>query len=802
MAEILSEIDSFDPMVSGGKAASLSALRRAGFEVPDFFAIPPNVVFSEQELGDWLLRLGSGPYAVRSSSRDEDGVNHSFAGQFATFLDVAAVDIAEKIAIVRASASAEAILLYAREKKIPPLAVPAVLIMPMLDARAAGVCFSADPVGGRRALAVLSACEGTGEKLVSGEVDGEDWKIFRKGEAVGQQGVISADDAKKIADLAWRCERHYMRPQDIEWAIDRAGKLWLLQSRPITTLGHCPDPDDTLRVFDNSNIAESYSGITTPMTFSFAQRIYESVYREFCFLLGVPHERIAAADDVFPQMLGMIRGRVYYNLLSWYRVLALLPGFNVNRTFMEQMMGVKEPLPKTLVQKVVAENERGRLADKWHLFKTCLGLLRGFFLLENQIKQFRLRLSKALDTPLPQSMDGEAMAADYRRLEGMLLKKWDAPLVNDFFAMIFHGLVRGLCGKWFASEPQLVNDLMADCGEIISAEPPRRICQMAEMVAKNSSLTKLLASRETPVAEKIRGLRADTTLAREWDTYLQRFGDRCLEELKLESLNVADDPYALLLSLGLLAQRGVTKADSINQVVMRPNLPWWKDKIFCFVLTNAQRLVRNRENLRFERTRLFGRVRALVSGMGRVLYADGTINEANDVFYLNLNELLAVWDGTGTTSDLRGLIAARKSEYAGYQQMPEPPDRIVCHGPLHRYEEFPAIKPAVMDDALIQGVGACGGIVRGKVRVVLDPRQVEMAAGEIIVARQTDPGWVVLFPSAAGLLVERGSLLSHSAIVSRELRLPCIVSLPNITQILKNGDEIEMNGGNGTVRML
>ena len=102
----------------------------------------------------------------------------------------------------------------------------------------------------------------------------------------------------------------------------------------------------------------------------------------------------------------------------------------------------------------------------------------------------------------------------------------------------------------------------------------------------------------------------------------------------------------------------------------------------------------------------------------------------------------------------------------------------------------------------LKGTGACPGIVRGRVRVVLDPLGARLEPGEILVARQTDPGWVVIFPAAAGLLVERGSLLSHSAIVSRELRLPCIVSLPGITTALTTGDLVEMDGTRGTITIL
>ena len=167
------------------------------------------------------------------------------------------------------------------------------------------------------------------------------------------------------------CAEHFGCPQDIEWAIE-GDQLYLLQSRPITTLGHTPDPSEPLVVWDNSNIAESYSGITSPMTFSFAERAYEHVYREFCKLLSVPQQKIQDNDDVFPNMLSHIRGHVYYNLNSWYHVLAMLPGFSINRSFMEQMMGVKEPMPNEVVQTILQRTQTTKAKDTWALIKTLI----------------------------------------------------------------------------------------------------------------------------------------------------------------------------------------------------------------------------------------------------------------------------------------------------------------------------------------------------------------------------------------------------------------------------------------------
>lgn len=792
----------------GGKGTALFHLSRAGFSVPEWFAIPP-----EEAVDPAAWPPLAGEYAVRSSAAAEDGAAHSFAGQFDTFLHVPPERIAEKVRQVRDSARAESVLTYCREKNLPPPSAPTVLIQRMIDPRSAGVAFSADPVSGSRSMTVIAAVAGTGEKLVSGDEDGETWNVMRDGAVPlePQDALLSAGDAKAVADLAVACEAHFGRPQDIEWAIDQTGKLWLLQSRPITTLGALPDPGDTLRVWDNSNIAESYGGVTTPLTFSFARRIYEHVYREFCTLMSVPHERIERADDVFPQMLGLIRGRTYYNLASWYRVLALLPGFQLNRSFMEQMMGVKEPLPEPLVERIVAESKTTRLNDMLALAGTCIGLIRQNRGLKKQIDRFQERLDRALDlsnSPALADSSAEVLVAHYRELESQLLKKWDAPLVNDFFAMIYYGVLRGLCKKWLGDKDgTLQNDLLAHTGGIISAEPPRRILKMAALVAGIPGLSGKLVDPELRQDLKIKLLAAHPELAAAFNSYLDDFGDRCLEELKLESPTVRDDASTLLISIGALAAGGKLRERAEDSPYKGTDAPRignpLKRMIFRHVLDRTRERVRCRENLRFERTRLFGRVRAIMREMGRRLWADGRLEDPADVFYLELGEVLASCDATGTTQDLAALATLRRKDFDGFRAEEAPPDRFETRGPVGRHQTWQRTVISVDTTGdLIKGQGACPGVVTGRVRVVLDPRGARLEPGEILVALQTDPGWVVLFPAASGLLVERGSLLSHSAIVSRELRLPCVVSLANITRILKTGDQVEMNGATGEVRIL
>jgi len=778
---------------AGGKAEALADLIRAGFRVPPFFVAPEGsgeesllAAFDEQFAADARV-------ACRSSARGEDSSEHSFAGQYSSFLDVGRSDLVSRVAEVWASGDSERAATYGSERNAEVLA-PAAIVQEMVDAAFAGVAFSADPVTGNRDITVVSAVRGWGESLVSGEVDGETVVIESEGTIRDRKGDVSVglpdDLACDVADLARRAETHFGSPQDIEWATGRDGTLHLLQSRPITTLPPAPVADVTPLIWDNSNIAESYSGVTTPLTYSFARRAYENVYREFCRLLGVPKDRIEQGDPVFRAMIGLIRGRIYYNLVSWYRVLAMLPGFRVNRSFMEQMMGVREPMPDAVVAEIERESRVGPVRDGWHLACTLLGLVRHAFGLPSAIRGFHERLATALDgAPADlEDLSAEELGAHYRDLEAQLLRRWDAPLVNDFFAMIACGVLRKLAANWLGDE-SLANTGLRDIGDIISLEPARRIRTMAEQHARGESIEEGLAD------------------------YVTLFGDRCVEELKLESTTLADDLSPLRHSIEALAERirseskgprespGEEGGNDLEEAIDR--LGPVRRLVFRRVLSLARARVRDRENLRFERTRLFGRVRRIMRGLGTHLVAMNRLDARDDVFYCELEELLGTFDGTAACPVSPPLVVARRSEFERYRAEPAPPDRFETRGSPAAPGAIVATSDAgASNTGDFAGIGACAGVVRGPVRVVRDPRGVELAPGEILVAQQTDPGWVVLFPAASGLLVERGSLLSHSAIVAREMGIPAIVSLPSITTALTDGEWVEMDGAAGTVRRL
>lgn len=799
----------------GGKARALAQLGEAELPIPAWFAVLPEATAGEVLAAAARLAPAGELLAVRSSAVDEDGASHSFAGQLESFLDVPPGDVWGRVLDVRRSGDSERVAAYRREHGLAlPPPVPAVLVQRMVHPDAAGVAFSADPVSGRRGVAVVAAVEGLGNKLVDGDADAETFQVNRAGEVIHREGaaqpVLSPDHASAVAALARRAERFFGLPQDIEWAI--AGtELWLLQSRPITTLRDRPDPDGRAQLWDNSNIAESYGGITLPLTFSFARRAYEEVYRQFCRIMGVPDVVVQDRANLFRHMLGLVQGRVYYNLFNWYRVLALLPGFTVNRRFMEQMMGVKQALPDEVARELATTGQAARLVDAWRLAGTLLGLVRAYGRLERDVAAFYARLNEALGPSRPDLSlwRPDELASHYRTLEAQLLSRWNAPLVNDFFAMIFYGLLRQLSAKWCGDEDgTLQNDLLSGQGNMISAEPAARVLQMAEMARTDAALVPVLEGgtwREVQMA-----LRGRPALAQAVDDYLARFGDRCMEELKLESATLHDDPLPLVRSVASLARHPQRQGGPVTEALSaraearvraalrgRP----LRAAVYRWVLRNARRLVTNRENLRFERTRVFGRVRMIFVELGWRFHALGKLAEARDVFYLEVEEALGFVEGTATCGDLAGLVAVRKAEYERHRAAAPPPDRFETRGVVQHAQARDAGPGAAQEEGdTRRGLGACPGVVRGRVRVVRDPKGATLQQGEILVAERTDPGWIMLFPLAAGLLVERGSLLSHSAIVAREMGLPTIVSLSGVTTWLRDGDEVEMDGSTGQVR--
>lgn len=818
------------------------------------------------------LAEGGGLLAVRSSALGEDSATESFAGLHDSFLYRRPEHLPEAVRAVWASAYSDRALAYRRRRGLPldGIAV-AVVVQRMADAEVSGVLFTADPVftaGPARGdvhRMVLSALWGAGEGLVSAGLDADSWTIDKDGlaltarladkserlvfDAAAGRGLrrepvphdlvavpcLSDEQVREAARAGLAVERLFGSPQDVELCFDAGGRLWLLQSRPVTTVDELGPAAGHRVVWDNSNIIESYSGVTSPMTFSFIRRAYAIVYHCFAEVMGVDPAEVRRSRPVFESMLGLFRGQVYYNLRNWYRLVQLFPGYRLNKRFMESMMGVRESWEEDAGTggtggEAAAPSTGSGGAREWLRVLRLAGRMGWRFLRLRTIVRrfeahFRERYERWRRLPFAEMAPHEHLAL-YRRMEEELLWEWKAPIVNDFYVMVFYGTLKRLCASWCGDESgSLQNDLLCGEGGIESTEPTRMLIRMAAAVRRDPELAQRV--RETEPEELARVVPADPAfagLAAEVERYLDLYGFRGMHELKLEEPSVrerpaflyqvlrnyvaAKDPAALDLEAAEERERRVRREAERRAMAALGGIGGlWRRPVFRRVLANARLGVRNRENLRFARTRIYGVLRELLLAVGDRFAREGLLDRRDDVFHLALEE---VWDyvkGSAVTTDLRGLVELRRREFDSYRTEADrmPADRFVTYGlPYHRnlFRARPAAGAEAGGDGDLRGTPCCPGVVRGPVKVVREPGDDVRLDGEILVAGRTDPGWVPLYPSVSGLLIERGSILSHSAIVAREMGLPTIVGVPGLLAALATGQEVEMDGGAGTVRRL
>ncbi|MNX74061.1 Chondramide synthase cmdD [compost metagenome] len=284
--------------------------------------------------------------------------------------------------------------------------------------------------------------------------------------------------------------------------------------------------------------------------------------------------------------------------------------------------------------------------------------------------------------------------------------------------------------------------------------------------------------------------------------------------MKLETISYTQDPTLFIDILKTYVQNGITenkrsgnteeeirsKAEKEVNTLLRGK--FYQKYKFNKTLRKARELVSSRENLRYERTRAFGIVRELFSAMGVRFYAEGIVDHERDIFYLTKEEIAQFIQGRAVTQNLKKLVALRKNEFAAYEEMEIPAERFASYGPVYHANDFFSTEKVEQMEGDLKGIGCCPGRVTARVQVVKNPKDIATLNGSILVTSSTDPGWVTLFPSAAAIIVERGSLLSHSAIVSREMGIPCIVGVTGLLRTLKTGDIVEMDGSTGVIRLI
>ena len=646
-------------------------------------------------------------YAVRSSSIEEDSSNFSFAGQFETYLYVKKENMLEKIKEVWISSFSNHVMKYRKEGKINnEINVPAVIIQEMVNSEKAGVGFSVNPVNNNYDEVVISGTYGLGTSIVDGDENGDLFIYNKKTKEIKkeigtkkirqvldfenkkikteeiniEEEILNDSEVCELGENIINIEKYYGKPQDMEWAFEKE-KLYILQSRPITTLEKTDKKTYNTIIWDNSNIVESYPEITLPLTFSFIRKAYSDVYKRFSEITGVPAKVVESYQDIYDNMLGLLKGRVYYNLINWYKLLMLFPNSKGNSKFMEQMMGVKKELSEENLNENLLEAE-GKMTgfekfrNKLEKYKAGFTLFMNMFLIEKKAEKFYKIIDENLNGKNSDlsNKNIKELKKYYKFLENKFLKNWEIPIINDFLVMVWFGLSKKMAEKYIKDDFEKAhNTLIAQEGNsMISVEPSKYIKKMSLMIKNDKSLKdeigNIINKNEKSLVEIFK-LTQNAKFNSTLNEYMEKFGDRTVHELKLEAPTLREEPLFLIKMIYSLsitenvqehAKRNILEEQKkiYDSLKINPIKKYLLKKTLFY----AKKFIRLRENLRYERTKVFGTVRKIMKKMGVHLKNNNLINNEKDVFYLTVDEIFGLVDGSIIDVDLKKLIELRKKE--------------------------------------------------------------------------------------------------------------------------------------------
>lgn len=345
-----------------------------------------------------------------------------------------------------------------------------------------------------------------------------------------------------------------------------------------------------------------------------------------------------------------------------------------------------------------------------------------------------------------------------------------------------------------------------------SIKPLRSLVKLARMISGNPKMASLFKLEDETVLKIIKESPEFSDIRLAMLEHLERYGDRTFQELKLESPSLRDDPTALIRLLRtILAQESNDPANldrRIDGVVGQQELlkaladmTFISRMILRFLVNRAREGTVHRENMRFARTRIYGLIKNIFRAMGSAYVRRGLLDNREDIFFLSMEEIFAVIKFSAVNHDLKQTVRMRRERFLRQQKEPTPPSRIYTRGLLtysHHPEAVGGLQPPGNGTPL-KGIGCCAGQATGRARIIRDAKPGLKVDGDILVAEMTDPGWVFLMIGAKGIIVERGSILSHTAIIGRELGIPTITGLANATSTIIDGEILSIDGATGIV---
>ncbi|MDY6995053.1 MAG: PEP/pyruvate-binding domain-containing protein [Actinomycetota bacterium] len=782
----------------GGKAAGLAELRRLGLCVPAGFVIADattdGALDAAAERFAHMAANGATPVAVRSSAVGEDGDDHSFAGQYDTVLGVDTAEgftaavrrCAESVGSQRASS-------YSADRP----ATMNIVVQQMVDARAAGVVFTADPASGRRDLMVIDAIAGLGEALVDGCASPDHIVLDADGspviEEIGAPPVLNPQEVTEIRSGALRAAQHWAKPMDLEWAIDRSGRLWWLQARPITTLPadlnemDSPPAGDT-HVYTRCNIGEMMPGAFCPLTASVSGHAIDYAMQMT--------QVVARAQPSYEKpwlQVGYFYGHMFLNMTEGTALSSGILGNSLEQFSMSicgRVIDELEPKPpKPFGRKLV---NTVRLTS--HALSAGPAIRR----LGRQISGYRVP-------------DGDDPRLVLEQLEAGVELYCDVTLTHvrsSSRAAVAANILESVVIRQAVKQGRSEDDGRAEAMKLMAGAAD---VESAMMVGELHSVVRAIAA-DGAVAEQFRSARPDVAVTdlqaadhpagAALRRFLARHGHRGYRELCMRDPSWAQDPAGLGSMMQVILGATENPVDPANPD--DPAGPAGRGSGHAQADSSALRLLarlaqggaRGREETKSKMALMAHALKRGYRHLGEVLTRSGRLPDADLVFFFDRGELARIV-GDGDTTALVGR-AVRRREALAFQDALEFDDVSVG-----RPTPVIAPPPAAFTDDQIVGRPASRGTVEGTVRVaksIQDARQVQR--GEILVAPVTDVGWTPYFTVIAALVTDIGSSVSHGAVVAREYGLPCVVNTLVATQVLRTGDRVRVDGDRGVITRL
>jgi len=764
---------------AGGKGGTLARLHQAGFPVPDGFVIMPEA-FAGDELdsGSWAQvqeRLNQKrqaeddvSFAVRSSALSEDSAQASFAGEFETVLGAHTdVEIKEAIRKVRRSRLSERVRVYSEAHGMDALQEIAVVVQQMVNSKISGILFTADPVTGSRELMTGNFIAGLGDRLVSGEVNPDIFKLkIPQGRYEGPPKMRPY--ASELYELAARLEEELGRPQDIEWAV-AGGAVHLLQSRPITTQvlhnAATGEHNDSLRgdyVWSSQMLGEMIPTVMTPATWSVWQIAMDQMR-----LTGVP-------------TVGNICGRVYTNLSLMYSLLLKFRKPEDALDMIEERVG---RLPEG-VEIPVHPISWGELIMGVLPLMIRVNLKRGG--LKKRIPQFIAETPERTKELISKIEDTSGKP----QLASLWLREV-FPLFEDM-----------------ANAQDVTNDRFFDSFTALSIELKKLIGreEASYLLSTLRGQSAQLASLGTLVG-LTRLKRGEMTR----EEFVLKYGHRGPFEDMISMPRSSEDPGWLDRLLAEYNENPVDIEDILEKSSPEHEEAWSRleeqrpEKVGYFrrKMDEIKEAMLTREAFRSELTRVLSVIRAFYLRAGELT------GLGDDVFFLTRQEIIALLNDE--EAPVRH-IPMRRETYERYRSLPPYPTIIIGRFDPFRWSSDAERRSDIWDSRaplpredtkLITGYPGSVGVVEGVVRRIDSPEEGhDIELGEILVTSTTNVGWTPLFIKIAAVVTDVGAPLSHAAIVARELGIPAVVGSGNATTRLRTGDRVRVDGGKGTVELL